>query len=103
MKEFSKIGEYAVKDAQAREGVEELGLALEEVQERIDNLPSVSGALPEVSTADNGKVLQVVGGKWSKSALPTDPSNPSNPVVKTEVWQFVLDDGTVVEKNVCVG
>jgi hypothetical protein len=103
MKEFIKIGDYYVKDAQARAGIEELGLALEEVQERIDNLPSVSGALPEVSTADNGKVLQVVDGKWSKATLPTDPSNPSNPVVKTETWTFVLDDGTVVTKEVCLG
>lgn len=103
MKEFSKIGEYAVKDAQARSGIEELGLALEEVKESIGNLPTTSSGLPAVSEADNGKVLQVVGGKWSKSALPTDPSNPSNPVVKTEEWQFVLEDGTVVTKNVCVG
>jgi hypothetical protein len=103
MKEFSKIGDYYVKDAQAREDIEALREEVEGLKETSPNAPSVVNPLPTVSTADNGKVLQVVDGKWAKSALPTDPSNPSNPVVKTETWTFVLDDGTVVTKEVCLG
>lgn len=64
MKEFSKIGDYHVKDAVAR-------LEIEEVKETLNNLPTASGSLPEVTTADNGKFLRVVDGVWVAEAVST--------------------------------
>lgn len=32
---------------------------------------AIAGALPTVSSSDNGKVLTVVSGKWQKASLPS--------------------------------
>ena len=64
MKEFSKIGDYHVKDAVAR-------LEVEAVKETLNNLPTASGSLPEVTEADNGKFLRVSGGVWVAEAVAT--------------------------------
>ena len=32
---------------------------------------AIAGALPTVSSSDNGKVLTVVAGKWDKADLPS--------------------------------
>lgn len=56
--------------------------------------------LPSVSTGDNGKVLQVVNGKWEKSTLNIDPSNPSTPVIGTEEWEFTDKNDCVITKRV---
>lgn len=87
MKEFSKIGEYHVKDTQARQEIEE-------VKETLNNLPTSSNPLPEVSVDDNGKVLQVVNGLWGKGALPE---------ATKETWTFTLENGTTLTKQVHVG
>jgi hypothetical protein len=47
--------------------------------------------LPVVTTEDNGKVLKVVDGKWEKTA------------VTAETWTFTLDDNTTVTKTILVG
>ena len=62
MKEFIKIGDYYVKDKQAREDIEGL-------KEDLKNLPTGTGALPKVDEKDNGKVLQVNNGQWDKGFL----------------------------------
>lgn len=38
----------------------------------IATVVSAGSALPEVTAADNGKVLMVVDGAWAKAAAPTE-------------------------------
>lgn len=102
MKEFSKIGEYVVKDAQARESIEELGKRLDE---------GVNGGLPSVSVEDNGKVLKVVGGEWKASPQSDKPltDEQKNEIfayvkskLQTKAFVFTLDDDSTVTVNVVV-
>lgn len=37
-----------------------------------DNFPNISGVLPTVTAADNGKALIVDDGAWSKGELPKE-------------------------------
>lgn len=102
MKEFSKLGDYYVKDAQAREDVEGIKADVETVKESLANIPTSVNPLPEVSVVDNGKVLTVVDGVWKKADAPSAPSSPSTPNITVEQWEFVREDGAVVTKKVCL-
>jgi hypothetical protein len=112
MKEFSKIGDYYVKDAQARSDIATLQTEVDALKTGGGNggteggsgentgggsstpTPTPTNPLPEVSAEDNGKVLKVVDGVWAKSELP-------EPTKKT--WTFTLEDGTTLTEQVHVG
>lgn len=45
------------------------------IADMINSLATIAGSsieLPAVSNTDNGKVLTVSGGKWTKAAVPTE-------------------------------
>ena len=102
MKEFSKLGDCYVKDAQARESIKAL-------EERLDE--GLNGGLPSVSVEDNGKVLKVVGGEWKASPQSDKPLTDEQKQeivagviaqLQTKAFVFTLDDDSRVTVNVVV-
>lgn len=55
---------------QANRMFTELGDAIDDLGETIENLPSTG--LPEVSTADNGKIIMVANGQWVVTDIPME-------------------------------
>lgn len=106
MKEFSKIGEYHVKDTQARADIELL-------KSKVENGGSGENVspLPEVSVADNGKVLGVVDGKWTptlpkETEITTEQKQEiaeyAKSILPTKTLVFTLEDDSTVTMNVVV-
>ena len=55
---------------QANRMFTELGDAIDDIGETIENLPRTG--LPEVTTADNGKIIMVANGKWVVTDIPME-------------------------------
>lgn len=55
--------------AQANQALTGMNAAIENIGENVEVL--ASNSLPNVTTADNGKILSVVGGKWAAVTVET--------------------------------
>lgn len=55
--------------AQANQALTGMNAAIENIGENVEVL--ASNSLPSVTTADNGKILSVVGGKWAAVTVET--------------------------------
>lgn len=79
--------------------VDEEGKTLQEYIEEQEN----SSDLPEVTNEDEGKILQVVGGKWAKASLPVyDGAYEITPSIDNEqalnTAQTFMDADVVIKK-----
>lgn len=62
-----------------------------------DNFPDISGNLPSVTSADNGKALLVINGAWGKgviAVLPAVTSADDGKILKVEKGAWTLGDET---------
>ncbi len=124
MKEFIKFGEFSVKDRVARVGVDEAKAEVRALSERVTELhkklPLIFvNELPTENIDENSiyllrlpdgtgtnKYLEYVyiNGSWEEWGSIVLEFNIDDYVkksdLKSEVWQFTLEDGTVIKKKV---